>query len=67
MIVRRRICLLFSDGAGAGASVELLGLLAPLDVDLEATHVLAVEVGLGVLCIALVVELNESEGALFSR
>lgn len=33
-------------------------------VDLEAAHVLAVELFLGIICIKLVIELNEGEGTL---
>jgi hypothetical protein len=34
------------------------------NVDLEAAHVLAVELFLGIICIKLVIELNEGEGTL---
>jgi hypothetical protein len=34
------------------------------NVDLEAPHVLAVELFLGIICIKLVIELNEGEGTL---
>ena len=68
--------LLSPGGSGAVVGVEAAGLLAPLcmgvvnykesltNVDLEAAHVLAVELFLGIICIKLVIELNEGEGTL---
>ena len=69
--------LLSPGGSGAVVGVEAGRLLAPLcmhgcvsdkesltNVDLEAPHVLAVELFLGIICIKLVIELNEGEGTL---
>lgn len=35
------------------------------NVDLEATHVLSVKLFLGILCVKVIVELNEGVGTLF--
>ncbi len=70
--------LLSSRRSGAGSGVVLSRLFAPLylklvrcisliqltDVDLETAHVLSVEVVSGVFGVTLVLEIDESVGAL---